>query len=298
TGDTKTTGHNYVATATVAPTCFGDQGYTIYTCTQCGESYTADYVAAYSTTGHSYDPETGTCKLCGTEAVLVIEDMTASNHILVENAILYADETVTLVLDGGASSDESYAARTASNLMNDIFMDDDGNVDFSTMTVTIGIDTADALAQSLGLTGDLTINLTPAVQNGDEIQLFSSNSASLTAAQLAQLLVEAEDATNQNIATGSYVACTTGTMTFINDLNYLSNLTGSSLSDFLSNYSDYVTVNTGTSGRTESGFTFYLAPGLVLKASYGDGSYLALADCVTSVTVTSDGDLDVMGMFS
>ena len=50
--------HTYETVITV-PTCTAD-GYTVYTCSACGDSYTGDTVAA---TGHSY--ENGACTLCG-----------------------------------------------------------------------------------------------------------------------------------------------------------------------------------------------------------------------------------------
>ena len=47
---TITNDHSYEASV-VSPTCT-EQGYTVYTCTDCGDSYVADYVDA---TGHSYE---------------------------------------------------------------------------------------------------------------------------------------------------------------------------------------------------------------------------------------------------
>ena len=55
------TGHSYNAVVT-DPTCTAD-GYTTYTCSVCGDSYTGNEVAA---SGHSYN-ETGVCTDCGAE---------------------------------------------------------------------------------------------------------------------------------------------------------------------------------------------------------------------------------------
>ena len=69
---TITNDHSYEASV-VSPTCT-EQGYTVYTCTDCGDSYVADYVDA---TGHSYESvvtnptcteqgyTTYTCSACG-----------------------------------------------------------------------------------------------------------------------------------------------------------------------------------------------------------------------------------------
>ncbi len=51
-------GHTYGSLVT-APTCT-QQGYTVYSCASCGDSYVADYVSA---TGHSY--AAGVCAICG-----------------------------------------------------------------------------------------------------------------------------------------------------------------------------------------------------------------------------------------
>lgn len=61
---TKATGtgsHSYKTVETVAPTCT-DKGYTVYSCTNCGDTYKADYTDAK---GHSDGNGDGTCDECG-----------------------------------------------------------------------------------------------------------------------------------------------------------------------------------------------------------------------------------------
>ena len=57
---TPASGHNYVS-YTVSPTCT-EYGYTSYSCTWCGDSFTSGFTPPY---GHSYDPLTGRCVICG-----------------------------------------------------------------------------------------------------------------------------------------------------------------------------------------------------------------------------------------
>ncbi len=80
--------HSYVAVVT-APTCTED-GYTTYTCSECGDYYIADEVSA---TGHLYETviteptctETGytthTCTACGYSYADSVTDVTAHNYV-------------------------------------------------------------------------------------------------------------------------------------------------------------------------------------------------------------------------
>ncbi|MCD8372969.1 MAG: leucine-rich repeat domain-containing protein [Clostridia bacterium] len=61
------TGHNYIISDTVDPTCT-EQGYTVYTCQYCGDTYTSDYAEA---SGHSWNSgEITTAATCTTDGVL------------------------------------------------------------------------------------------------------------------------------------------------------------------------------------------------------------------------------------
>ncbi|MCD7830848.1 MAG: hypothetical protein LUI01_01055, partial [Firmicutes bacterium] len=54
------TGHDYVATTTIDPTCTTG-GYTTYTCTRCGDSYTADETEAMGHTTEIQNAKDATC---------------------------------------------------------------------------------------------------------------------------------------------------------------------------------------------------------------------------------------------
>ena len=76
-------GHDYDAVVT-APTCTA-QGYTTYTCSVCGDTYTDDEVAA---TGHTEVVDAAVAPTCTTTG------LTEGKHCSVCNAVLVAQETV------------------------------------------------------------------------------------------------------------------------------------------------------------------------------------------------------------
>ncbi|MCD8376929.1 MAG: hypothetical protein LUD69_08290, partial [Oscillospiraceae bacterium] len=245
-------------------------------------------------TGHSYNADLTACSTCGEKIVTssVVEDMEVSNYTVIQYMIPYEDGTVTIVLDDArlkASDGKSFAAFVSSSLINDMFMDVDGNADFTALTISIEIDTSDAEAIALGLTeSTIEITLDLLVQNGNEIQLTTSTDANLTTDQLSALMVTDSTATTQNIPATSYLAGSGTKLTFKSDLIHLSDLVGTYNGD-TGGYSTYLS----SESYSGDGFTFYLAGGLRLKANYGgSSSYIALADFVKGVTVTSDGTLD------
>ncbi len=106
-------GHDYVATTTIDPTCTAG-GYTIYTCSVCGDSYTADEteatghsagetvteneVAATCTTDGSYD-EVVYCTVCGEELSRETVTVPATGHTEGE-AVVENEVAVTHTEDG------------------------------------------------------------------------------------------------------------------------------------------------------------------------------------------------------
>ncbi len=103
--------HSYVAVVT-APTCVAD-GYTTYTCSKCGESYTDDIVAAL---GHNY--VNGVCTRCGDkqstssmeEIVLAAENAAKEAQTAAEAAQAKADDVAA---KGEIASEEAAAAQAA-----------------------------------------------------------------------------------------------------------------------------------------------------------------------------------------
>ncbi len=111
-------GHDYNC-VTTAPTCT-ESGYATYTCV-CGDSYTADEVAA---TGHSY--EDGVCSVCGEkEPVSVIVPTLNLDHpsLSFEGEIMYnlyftADDLTSVVEMGLISFNEKLESGTIENADN------------------------------------------------------------------------------------------------------------------------------------------------------------------------------------
>lgn len=80
--------HAYGEGTVTAPTCTAG-GYTTYTCTECGDSYTADEVPAL---GHS--DRLGVCTVCGRvdpEFVLAPGDLNGDGSVTVEDALILAN---------------------------------------------------------------------------------------------------------------------------------------------------------------------------------------------------------------
>ena len=77
-------GHNY-ANVVTAPTCT-EQGYTMYTCTVCGDSYVADYINALGHTEVVYKAVLPTCTETG---------VTEGKHCSTCNEVLIAQEVVS-----------------------------------------------------------------------------------------------------------------------------------------------------------------------------------------------------------
>lgn len=93
--------HNYI-TDVIAPTCT-TQGYTIYTCSICGDSYMDDYISAV---GHNF--ENGVCSVCGFIEPVIFVDNTNANPgeivtipVSIENNCGIAGFTFELSCDAG-----------------------------------------------------------------------------------------------------------------------------------------------------------------------------------------------------
>ena len=81
-------GHNYVAGEVVAPTV-GAQGYTVYTCTRCNDSYNSDFTDPLPPHEHTWEltSDTATCEAAGTKTFTcsgcgdtMTEDSAAKGH--------------------------------------------------------------------------------------------------------------------------------------------------------------------------------------------------------------------------
>ena len=120
-------GHSYESAVT-APTCTSG-GYTTYTCSACGDSYTADEVAAL---GHKDEVKDHVCDACG-EVLSQCEDANSDSLCDHCGATLYIPGDVDG--DGGVDSDDAiyllYYTFNAENypLNQDGDFDGDGNVD-------------------------------------------------------------------------------------------------------------------------------------------------------------------------
>ncbi|MCD7822767.1 MAG: cadherin-like beta sandwich domain-containing protein [Oscillospiraceae bacterium] len=102
-------GHSYEATVT-APTCT-ETGYTTYTCSICGDTYTADETEAL---GHSYEYQgftwsgnlksataTFECSACnGTETIVATTDGTSNATITIKNVLGVVTRTAIVTFNG------------------------------------------------------------------------------------------------------------------------------------------------------------------------------------------------------
>ena len=117
TGTCGRVGHNYTAVVT-APTCT-EEGYTTYTCTRCGDTYTDNYVSALD---HTWDEgvttpatctEAGsilyTCTVCGETMTETIpaQGHSFTHYVSDHNATPTQDGTKTAVCDHGCGATDT-----------------------------------------------------------------------------------------------------------------------------------------------------------------------------------------------
>ena len=119
TATVSATGHSYVVTSTVEATCT-TKGYTVYTCSTCGDSYN---VTTSSATGHSYEwviasnkYPTKTCSVCGdVKVTLAFNDISTETEYF--DYIAYTSYYNSLITGVKANSTdtttETFSPRTS-----------------------------------------------------------------------------------------------------------------------------------------------------------------------------------------
>ena len=94
--ETTSCSHSSYTSTVTAPTC-ADQGYTTYTCSSCGYSWTGSYTNA--TGNHTYDNDTDAiCNVCGYERV--VDDSTVASGTCGDDLTWTLDDYGTLTISG------------------------------------------------------------------------------------------------------------------------------------------------------------------------------------------------------